>query len=56
MYHKVFSGHFVQIAIIFIWISGMYFHDAHFSNYEAWLGDPIHIKLSAQVVWPIVGQ
>ncbi|KAK8943628.1 Photosystem I P700 chlorophyll a apoprotein A1 [Platanthera guangdongensis] len=34
----------------------MYFHDARFSNYEAWLSDPTHIAPSAQVVWPIVGQ
>jgi photosystem I P700 chlorophyll a apoprotein A1 len=53
---KVFNAHFGQLAIIFIWISGMYFHGARFSNYEAWLGDPTHIKPSAQVVWPIVGQ
>jgi len=53
---KVFSAHFGQLAIIFIWLSGMYFHGAHFWNYEAWLSDPTHIKPSAQVVWPIVGQ
>jgi photosystem I P700 chlorophyll a apoprotein A1 len=52
---KVFSAHFGQLGIIFIWLSGMYFH-ARFSNYEAWLSDPTHIKPSAQVVWPIVGQ
>ncbi|KAG5007223.1 hypothetical protein JHK82_025145 [Glycine max] len=34
----------------------MYFHGAHFFNYEAWLSDPTHIRPSAQVVWPIVGQ
>merc|ERR1711871_1417119 len=34
----------------------MYFHGARFSNYEAWLADPIGIRPSAQVVWPIVGQ
>jgi len=34
----------------------MYFHGARFSNYEAWLSDPTHIKPSAQVVWPVVGQ
>ncbi|MFQ6643050.1 hypothetical protein Gotur_018192 [Gossypium turneri] len=34
----------------------MYFHGAHFSNYEAWLSDPTHIGPSTQVVWPIVGQ
>jgi len=53
---KVFSAHFGQLGIILIWLSGMYFHGARFSNYEAWLTDPSHIKPSAQVVWPIVGQ
>ena len=37
-------------------ISGIYFHGAHFSNYENWLINPIQIKTSAHVVWPIVGQ
>ncbi|GMP51692.1 hypothetical protein CsSME_00054862 [Camellia sinensis var. sinensis] len=53
---KVFSAHFGQLSIIFVWLSGMYFHGARFSNYEAWLSDPTHIGPSAQVVWPIVGQ
>nr|YP_009326893.1 photosystem I P700 chlorophyll a apoprotein A1 [Codium simulans]ANJ70804.1 photosystem I P700 chlorophyll a apoprotein A1 [Codium simulans] len=53
---KIFSAHFGQLGIILIWLSGMYFHGARFSNYEAWLMDPIHIKPSAQIVWPIVGQ
>jgi photosystem I P700 chlorophyll a apoprotein A1 len=34
----------------------MFFHGARFSNYENWLSDPIHVKPSAQVVWPVVGQ
>ncbi len=42
--------------MVFVWLSGMYFHGARFSNYEAWLSDPTAIKPSAQVVWPIVGQ
>nr|YP_009254444.1 photosystem I P700 chlorophyll a apoprotein A1 [Verdigellas peltata]CZF96697.1 photosystem I P700 chlorophyll a apoprotein A1 [Verdigellas peltata] len=53
---KVFSAHFGQLGIILIWVSGMYFHGARFSNYEAWLTDPVNIKQSAQVVWSIVGQ
>jgi len=53
---KVFSAHFGQLGIILIWLSGIYFHGARFSNYEAWLADPVHVKPSAQVVWPIVGQ
>jgi photosystem I P700 chlorophyll a apoprotein A1 len=43
-------------AVIFLWISGMHFHGAYFSNYSAWLNDPVNIKQSSQVVWPIVGQ
>ena len=53
---KIFSAHFGQLSIIFLWISGMYFHGARFSNYSAWLSNPTSIKPSAQVVWPIVGQ
>nr|WDA99949.1 photosystem I P700 chlorophyll a apoprotein A1 [Cyanidium sp. THAL103] len=53
---KIFSAHFGQLAIIFLWLSGMYFHGAKFSNYTAWLSNPSMIKPSAQVVWPIVGQ
>jgi photosystem I P700 chlorophyll a apoprotein A1 len=53
---KVFSVHFGHLGIILIWLSGAYFHGANFSNYEAWLVDPIRIKPRAQVVWPIVGQ
>jgi photosystem I P700 chlorophyll a apoprotein A1 len=53
---KIFSAHFGQLGIIFLWLSGMYFHGARFSNYEAWLSNPAKIKPSAQVVWPIVGQ
>lgn len=53
---KVFSANFGHLGIIFIWLSGMYFHGARFSNYTAWLADPVAIKPSAQVVWPIFGQ
>ncbi len=53
---KIFSEHFGQLAIIFLWLSGMYFHGARFSNYIAWLSNPASIKPSAQIVWPIVGQ
>jgi photosystem I P700 chlorophyll a apoprotein A1 len=53
---KIFSAHFGQLALIFLWISGMWFHGARFSNYLAWLVSPSTIKSSAQIVWPIVGQ
>jgi photosystem I P700 chlorophyll a apoprotein A1 len=53
---KIFSAHFGHLAVVFVWLSGMYFHGARFSNYTAWLQDPLNIKPSAQVVWPVVGQ
>jgi photosystem I P700 chlorophyll a apoprotein A1 len=53
---KIFAAHFGHLAVVAIWLSGMLFHGAKFSNYEAWLSDPLNIKPSAQVVWPIVGQ
>ena len=53
---KIFSAHFGHLGIIFIWLSGMYFHGAKFSNYVGWLADPVNIKPSAQVVWNVVGQ
>ena len=53
---KIFSAHFGHLAVVFVWLSGMYFHGARFSNYEAWLSDPLNIKPSAQVVWSVVGQ
>jgi photosystem I P700 chlorophyll a apoprotein A1 len=53
---KIFSAHFGHLAVVFVWLSGAYFHGAKFSNFEAWLTDPTGIKPSAQVVWPIFGQ
>ena len=53
---KIFAAHFGHLAVVMLWFSGMIFHGAKFSNYEAWLTDPLSIKPSAQVVWPIVGQ
>jgi photosystem I P700 chlorophyll a apoprotein A1 len=53
---KIFSAHFGQLAIIFLWLSGMHFHGAYFSNYTSWLTNPLQIKPSAQSVYPIVGQ
>jgi photosystem I P700 chlorophyll a apoprotein A1 len=53
---KIFAAHFGHLAVVFLWLSGMLFHGAKFSNYEAWLSDPLNVKPSAQVVWSVVGQ
>jgi hypothetical protein len=52
---KTKSFEFETILNVQLYLT-MYFHGARFSNYEAWLSDPTHIKPSAQVVWPVVGQ
>uniref|UniRef100_A0A452YKK0 Photosystem I P700 chlorophyll a apoprotein A1 n=2 Tax=Aegilops tauschii subsp. strangulata TaxID=200361 RepID=A0A452YKK0_AEGTS len=46
---NVFSARFGQLSFIFLWLSGMYFHGAHFFNFEACLSDPTHIGPSAQL-------
>jgi photosystem I P700 chlorophyll a apoprotein A1 len=53
---KVFAAHFGQLSVIFLWFSLLYFQGARFSNYEAWLKDPLKIRPSAQVVADVVGQ
>jgi len=53
---KIFSAHFGQLSIIFLWLGGMHFHGAYFSNYTSWLLNPLQIKPSAQSVYPLVGQ
>jgi photosystem I P700 chlorophyll a apoprotein A1 len=53
---RIFSAHFGHLGIVFIWLSGLFYHGAKFSNYERWLTDPIHIKPGSQVVWDIFGQ
>ena len=53
---KIFSAHFGQLSVIFLWLGGMHFHGAYFSNYSAWLMNPLQIKPSSQSVWPVVGQ
>jgi photosystem I P700 chlorophyll a apoprotein A1 len=53
---KIFAAHFGHLAVVFVWVSGMFFHGALFSNYMAWVVNPTAIKPSAQVVWPVFGQ
>jgi photosystem I P700 chlorophyll a apoprotein A1 len=53
---KVFSAHFGQLSVILLWIGGMYFHGARFSNYSAWLADPTVVLPSSHVVWGVVSQ
>ena len=53
---RIFSAHFGQLAIIFLWLGGMHFHGARFSNYVEWLKYPTTIEPSAHQMWSVVGQ
>lgn len=57
LYQKIFSSHFGQLAIIFLWSSGNLFHVASQGNFEQWVLDPVHIRPIAHSIWdPHFGQ
>jgi photosystem I P700 chlorophyll a apoprotein A2 len=57
LYQKIFSSHFGQLAIIFLWTSGNLFHVAWQGNFEAWIQDPLHVRPIAHAIWdPHFGQ
>lgn len=51
LYQKIFSSHFGQLAIIFLWTSGNLFHVAWQGNFEEWITDPLHIRPIAHAIW-----
>ena len=53
---KVFSSNLAHLSVVLLWLSGMSFHGAYFSNYLSWLVDKDHVIPTAQIVWDIVGQ
>ena len=57
LYSKIFSCHFGQLAIIFLWTSGNLFHVAWQGNFEQWSLDPLHVRPIAHAIWdPQFGQ
>merc|ERR1712060_479215 len=53
---KVFSSNLAHLSVLLIWISGMYFHRAYFSNYLRWIKEPFAISPTSQYVWEVVSQ
>ena len=53
---RIFSAHFGHLGLIFLWLSGAFFHGARFSNYTEWLVDPRHVKPRNQIAWDIFRQ
>ena len=53
---KVFSANATHLAVVLLWLSGMHFHGAYFSNFGAWLKDPLRTSPSAQLVWEVLSQ
>merc|ERR1711933_271388 len=45
---KVFSSNLSHLSVVLLWISGMHFHGAYFSNYSAWLKEPFSISPTSQ--------
>ncbi|KAK8278888.1 hypothetical protein V6Z11_D09G072600 [Gossypium hirsutum] len=57
LYQNIFSSHFGQLAIIFLWTSENLFHVAWQGNFEAWVQDPLHVRPIAHAIWdPHFGQ
>merc|ERR1711933_600143 len=53
---KVFSSNLAHLSVVLFWISGMHFHGAYFSNYAAWIKEPLSISPTSQYVWEVVSQ
>merc|ERR1712061_901767 len=53
---KVFSSNLAHLSLVFFWLGAIHNHGAYFSNYGAWLKDPVHCYPSAQIVSPLVHQ
>jgi photosystem I P700 chlorophyll a apoprotein A2 len=51
LYNKIFSCHFGQLSVIFLWSSGNLFHVAWQGNFEQWIFDPLHIRPIAHAIW-----
>jgi len=50
---QVFAANLAHIGVVLIWLSGMYFHGAYFTNYLDWLQDPTLAPTAQQVSNPI---
>jgi photosystem I P700 chlorophyll a apoprotein A1 len=53
---KVFASNLGHLSVVLIWLGGMHFHGAYYSNYSTWLISPKNTLPSAHIVWPILGQ
>jgi len=53
---KVFASNLGHLSVVLIWLGGMHFHGAYYSNYNSFLISPKNTLPSAHIVWPIVGQ
>ncbi|MBA0726511.1 hypothetical protein Golax_002335 [Gossypium laxum] len=50
LYQNIFSSHYVQLAIIFLWTFKNLFHVASQGNFEEWIQDPLHVRLIAHAI------
>ena len=48
---RIFATHFGHLSIVLAWLSASLFAGGRFSNYEAWLANPVACQPAAQVVY-----
>ncbi len=48
---RLFATHFGHLCIVTTWFSALCFAGSRFSNYLAWLAEPLTVKPSAQILY-----
>lgn len=48
---RIFATHFGHLSVVAAWLSASTFGGARFSNFVAWIADPLSVKPSAQIAY-----
>jgi photosystem I P700 chlorophyll a apoprotein A1 len=53
---KVISANISHIFLLCLFITGLHYNGAYFSNYCLWIKDPQDMSSCSQIIWNIIGQ
>ena len=53
---KIYINKIVCISLVFLWLGGMHFHGAYFSNYDICIKDEKYYSRCSQIVFSVVHQ
>jgi len=53
---KVISANISHLSLLCLFMAGLHYDGAYFSNYCSWIKDPRHVTPSSRIIWGIVGQ